>query len=218
MNCLAIFDLDGTLVNSIYDLADAVNTALAERGYPVHSVDEYRFFVGNGAKKLCERALPEDRRSEEETVSLQGRFSEIYRKNCLVKTLPYDGIPELIDRLSDAGIKCAVASNKPDEFSKEIVEALFGKGRFDLVVGKREGVPTKPAPQIVEHILGELGVPKEDSIFIGDSYVDVETAHNAGLPCIGCVWGFRGENELKAAGCDHIAYKPGDIFDILTAN
>lgn len=212
---LAVFDLDGTLVNSIFDLADAVNTALSEKGYPVHETDEYYFMVGNGAKKLCERALPEDRRTEEEIVSLQRRFSEAYSQNCLNKTRPYEGMPELVKRLREAGIMCAVASNKPDSFSGEIVAALFPEVRFDLVRGKRDGVPTKPQPQIVYNIAAELGADLAQAVFIGDSCVDVQTAHNAGLPCIGCVWGFRGEAELKANNCEYIAQTPDDIFRII---
>lgn len=215
---LAIFDLDGTLINSICDLADAVNTALAERGYPVHPTESYYYFVGNGAKKLCERALPEDKRTEVEIGSLYARFSEIYGEICLNKTRPYEGIPEVISRLKDAGVKCAVASNKPDSFSKEIISALFPKDAFDLVMGKREGVPTKPQPDIVFGIIGELGTDIAEAVFIGDSCVDVVTAHNAGLPCIGCVWGFRGEQELKDYGCDLIAQVPEDIFSLVTGN
>ena len=214
---LAIFDLDGTLINSIYDLADAVNTALAERGYPTHETEKYYYFVGNGAIKLCERALPEDKRSEKEILSLHRRFSEVYDKICLDKTLPYEGIPQVLEKLKNAGVKCAVASNKPDSFSNEIVSVLFEKGSFDLVMGKREGVPTKPSPEIIENIISELGMSKDDAIIIGDSCVDVQTAHNAGLQCIGCVWGFRGEQELRENGCEHIAYEPEDIVKFVTS-
>lgn len=212
---LAVFDLDGTLVNSICDLADAVNTALSERGYPTHETEKYYLMVGNGAKKLCERALPEDRRTEEEITSLNLRFSEVYKTNCLNKTRPYEGMPELVKRLHDAGVRCAVASNKPDTFSKEIVNALFPEGGFDLIMGKRDGVPTKPQPQIIYNIISELGASKEDAVFIGDSCVDVQTAHNAGLPCIGCVWGFRGLRELEENGCEFIADTPEDIFALI---
>ncbi|MBR6044792.1 MAG: HAD-IA family hydrolase [Ruminococcus sp.] len=211
---LAIFDLDGTLVNSLGDLADAVNAALAERGYPTHSEDSYRYMVGNGAARLCERALPEGHRSAEDIASLQRRFGEIYHGCCLVRTRPYEGIPELIKRLREAGVRCAVASNKPDSFSKEIVLALLGEGSFDLVMGKREGVPTKPDPEIVYDIMKALGAEKSGTVFIGDSCVDVQTAHNAGLPCIGCLWGFRGEAELRENGCDMLAGSPEEIYGL----
>lgn len=212
---LAVFDLDGTLVDSVCDLADAVNTALAERGYPVHDTEKYYLFVGNGTLKLCERALPEDKRSDAEISSLHTRFAEIYGRICINKTHPYEGIPELIDRLGERGVRCAVASNKTDSFSREIVSALFEKGSFDLVMGKRDGVPTKPQPDIVYNIANELGMDLKAAVMIGDSSVDVRTAHNAGIKCIGCTWGFRGEQELRDAGCDHIAHTPEDIYKLI---
>lgn len=212
---LAVFDLDGTLINSIYDLADAVNTALEEKGYPVHETEKYYHFVGNGALKLCERALPQDKRTEKEIADLNKRFSEVYDKICLNKTLPYEGIPEMIEKLGKIGVKCVVASNKPDSFSKEIVYRLFGEDSFSLVMGKREGVPVKPSPEIVFNIAKELGLSLDNAVFIGDSSVDVQTAHNAHLPCIGCTWGFRGEAELTAAGCDLIAHSAEELFDLI---
>lgn len=215
---LAIFDLDGTLINSIYDLADAVNKALEERAYPAHPTESYYYFVGNGAMKLCERALPEDKRSKEEIIALNKRFSEIYNEICLNKTRPYEGIPEVIDRLVKAGVRCVVASNKPDSFSGHIVDVLFGPETFDLVMGKRDGVPVKPQPDIVYNIAAELGMTLDDAVFIGDSCVDVQTAKNAGIPCIGCVWGFRGEKELRESGCDLIAREPNDLFGLITEN
>lgn len=212
---LAVFDLDGTLVDSVYDLADAVNAALAERGYPTHDTDKYYRFVGNGTLKLCERALPEDKRNDAEISSLHTRFAEIYGSICLNKTRPYVGIPELIRGLGEAGLLCAVASNKTDSFSREIVASLFPADSFALVMGKRDGVPTKPAPDIVLAIANEFGVDINDAVMIGDSSVDVRTAHNAGIKCIGCTWGFRGEQELREAGCDHIAHTPEDIYGFI---
>ncbi|MCR5121096.1 MAG: HAD family hydrolase [Ruminococcus sp.] len=211
---LAIFDLDGTLADSIYDLADAVNKALAEGGFPTHDYDEYRHFVGNGAKKLIERALPEGSPPELRD-RIHAAFSANYRACCLDKTKPYDGIPELIGRLREQGVLCAVASNKPDEFSALIVESLFGKGVFSLIRGKRDGTPTKPAPDIVYSIAEELDCDLGNAVYIGDSDVDVQTAHNAGLKCIGCAWGFRGEEELLQAGADFIARQPSEIGDII---
>lgn len=213
---LAIFDLDGTLANSLYDLADAVNKALSDEGFPVHEYEEYKHFVGNGAKKLIERALPA---GTEESVrdKIHAAFTENYRSNCLNKTKPYDGISELIGALKSAGIKCAVASNKPDEFSAYVVEGLFGRGVFSLIRGKREGVPTKPSPEIIFSIAEELGCALGEAIMIGDSNVDVDTAHNAGIGCIGCTWGFRGEEELRSAGADYIAHYPSEIADIISS-
>ena len=213
---LAIFDLDGTLVNSLYDLADAVNKALSDNGLPAHKYEEYRYFVGNGAKKLIERALPAGS-GQAVCDKVHAEFSANYHANCLAKTKPYDGIVELLGKLRAMGVECAVASNKPDEFSAYIVESIFGKGVFSLIRGKRDGTPVKPARDIIDDIAAELGCGLDTAVMIGDSNVDVETAHNAGIKCIGCTWGFRGEAELKQAGADRIAYKPSDIADIIAA-
>lgn len=212
---LIIFDLDGTLVNSIYDLADAVNDSLIELGYPAHEVDKYYHFVGDGTLKLSERALPKNHRNQEEILQLHSMFSERYQKCCLNKTKAYEGINEVLHNLKESGIKCAVASNKPDNFAKYIVSQLFGNNIFDCVVGKKDSVPAKPAPDIIYDILGILNEDKNKTLLVGDSDVDVKTAHNSGIKCIGCVWGFRGETELKNAGSDFLAYKPSDINKIV---
>lgn len=211
---LVIFDLDGTLVNSLYDLADAVNLALKDNGYPTHELDEYRYFVGNGAKKLVERALPPET-SAQETERIYQIFSVNYREHCLDKTKPYDGMPELVKALHDIGYMCAVASNKPDEFSKQIVGQLFDEGCFDLIRGKLDGVKSKPAPDIVLDIMKALNADTTQTIMIGDSNTDILTAHNSGIKCIGCEWGFRGRDELITSGADFIVKTPDDISDIL---
>ncbi|MCR5142435.1 MAG: HAD family hydrolase [Ruminococcus sp.] len=211
---LAIFDLDGTLIDSLGDLAAAVEYVLAQNGYPPNPFESYRYFVGNGAMKLIERALPEGT-GEAEIKRIHEAFSTRYREHCLDLTKPYDRIPEMLTKLKDAGIKLAVASNKPDEFSKKIVEQVFGVNLFDSVHGKRDGVPTKPSREIVDSIMCEQGTLAEETIFIGDSDVDVQTARNAGIKCIGCAWGFRGAEELKNAGADFIAYNSNDIDEFL---
>lgn len=211
---LVIFDLDGTLIDSLGDLAAAVEYALAQNGYPSNPPDSYRYFVGNGALKLIERALPKGA-SEEEIKRVHKTFSGRYREHCLELTKPYPGIEDMLRRLNESGIKLAVASNKPDEFSKQIVTALFGDDKFDTVHGKREGVPTKPSREIVDSIMSELSIGAEETVFVGDSNVDVQTAHNSGLKCIGCAWGFRGADELRDSGADIIAYNTKDIADII---
>ena len=211
---LAIFDLDGTLIDSLGDLAAAVEYALAQNGYPSNPPDSYRYFVGNGALKLIERALPAGT-DEAEIKRIHGIFSARYREHCLDLTAPYDGISEMLKRLKAAGIRLAVASNKPDEFSKKIVNEVFGGGLFDTVHGKRDGVPTKPSREIVDSIMSELSIGAEETVFVGDSNVDVQTAHNSGLKCIGCAWGFRGADELRDSGADIIAYNTKDIADII---
>ncbi len=213
---LVIFDLDGTLINSIYDLADAVNDSLIKMGYPVHNVDKYYHFVGNGTVKLSERALPEEHRSETEIKKLHALFSEKYQKCCLNKTRPYDGILDVIYKLkTELGVKCAVASNKTDSFAKYIVNNLFKHDFFDAVIGKRDNVPAKPDPQIIYNIVNKFEVRTSEVIVVGDSDVDVLTAHNGNICCIGCEWGFRGKEELQNAGADFLAEKPKDIFDII---
>lgn len=215
MKKLYIFDLDGTLVNSIYDLADAMNSVLGKYGYPVHDTEKYKYFVGDGTLKLVERAIPESERTEEKIASLHSEFSEEYTKRAVEKTRPYDGIVQLLNKLKESGCLLSVASNKPDKFSRFIVETLFGTEIFDMISGKKEGVPTKPAPDIVFDIMKRLGVSAENTVMAGDSNVDVFTAHNAGLKCIGCTWGFRGRRELTEAGADMIADNPAEICDLI---
>lgn len=215
MKKLYIFDLDGTLVNSLCDLADSVNYVLEKYGYPVHDIEEYKYFVGNGTLKLIERALPESDRTNEKIEKLHSEFSQEYTKRALDKTRPYDGIVQLLNKIKENDCKLAVASNKPDKFSKYIVESLFGTDIFDIISGKKDGVPTKPSPDIILDILNQLGVSKEDAVMAGDSNVDVFTAHNAGLKCVGCTWGFRGRQELVEAGADVIADIPEEIWDLI---
>ena len=214
MKKLYIFDLDGTLVDSLYDLADSVNAVLAKHGWAVHDTEKYRYFVGNGTMKLIERALPEECRDPETIAKVHAEFAAVYEENLVNKTRPYDGVEQLVRELKKRGALLAVASNKPDKFSNEIVGTLFGEGTFDKVYGKREGVPTKPDPQIMFDIINELGVDKADCIHSGDSNVDVATAHNAGIKCIGCTWGFRTEKELLDAGADYIADNAADILTL----
>ena len=209
---LAIFDLDGTLVNSIDDLADAVNKALKECGFPTHSVEKYYYFVGDGVKNLIERALPENFKSEENIIKVQAIFAKNYEKNYINKTHVYDGIIELSQELKKLNVKLAVASNKPDDFTKKIIAELFPKGLFDLVKGNTKGVPHKPNPQIVEDILLKLEIEKSDCIFIGDTNVDIRTGKNAGMKTVGCLWGFRDLEELQKAGADFIVSHPLEIL------
>lgn len=212
---LVIFDLDGTLVNSIYDLADSVNYALLSSGYPIHDTDEYRYFVGNGTKKLCERALPEEKRNDAQTRRLHEIFLRRYSENYLNNTVLYEGVSELVKTLSAMGVKCAVASNKTDLFTKEIIDKLLGLKTFCAVIGKREGAPAKPSPDIVYEILKISGVSKFEAVIAGDSDVDILTAKNSGLRSVGCLWGFRTYDELKNAGADYIIQKPSELLKII---
>ncbi len=212
---LCIFDLDGTLINSIEDLADAGNFALTEMGYPEHSVDEYKFFVGNGIPKLIERMTPENERTPEILSKVHKIFSERYQTHCLDKTKPYDGVFELIEYCRQNGIKTAVLSNKADNFAKFIVNTVFPEDTFDFVMGQTADIPKKPAPDGVFKILDLFRINKEEALLVGDSDVDIITSENAKIHSVGAAWGFRGEAELKDAGAESIAFSPIECIDIL---
>ncbi len=210
---LVIFDLDGTILDTLEDLTDGVNYALTECGYPVRTIDEVRSFVGNGIRKLIERALPSGT-PEAEIDRVHGIFSPYYKAHCDVKTKPYDGIPALLRKLRDAGIRTTVLSNKGDFAVQPLVQQYF-PDLFTLALGERPGVPRKPAPDAVFEILGRLGVDKSDAVYIGDSDVDIETAQNAGLPCISVDWGFRDRMQLTEAGARVIVSSPEELLAAL---
>lgn len=210
---IAIFDLDGTLADTLKDLADATNYGLRQLGYPVHDYDSYRYFVGNGVQKLCFRALPE--KKKDETDRLLGLFSEYYSAHFLDKTALYPGIKETVSRLSDAGIVCAIATNKPQDFARQIASALLPEIEFIKVLGGCPERQKKPDTAIINEIFAALPGAPEHAYMIGDSAVDVQTAQNAGIASIGCVWGFRGREELENAGADYIAECADDIRQII---
>lgn len=215
MKKLVIFDLDGTLVNTLEDLADSVNKALECFGFDPHCTEAYRYFVGDGTLMLVERALPECSRDMATIDSVHKLFSEIYSKNYLAKSKAYTGISEVICSLKDKGLKIAVATNKPDRYAKEIIAILFGKDCFDYVIGKIDTNPKKPDPTIINNILNHFEIDKNDAVMIGDSNVDIFTGKNAEITTVGCLWGFRDFNELSDAGADYIAKQPFDIIDIV---
>ena len=210
-----IFDLDGTLLNTIEDLADAVNSGLETLGYKPQPLEKFYRFVGNGAVKLCTRALADCSTNTDDISKLHELFSENYRKHCTDKTIPYEGIKEMLVSLNEKGIKRAVASNKPDEFTKSLITSYFGDGLFSSVHGKREGRSTKPSPDIVNDILKELDIEKDDVVLAGDSDVDIMTAENAGIDSIGCTWGFRPKEELASAGAVYLADSAEKLLKIV---
>ncbi|NLT07946.1 MAG: HAD family hydrolase [Ruminococcus sp.] len=208
----AIFDMDGTLADTIADLSDAVNHGLRELGYPEHSYEEYKHFVGNGAQKLCFRALPDDHKDDAD--KLHKLFSEYYGSHFLDKTVIYDGIAECLASLEASGVQLAVATNKPQDFARSIASALLPNVRFLKVLGGCSERPKKPDKSIIEEILD--GLPAENKVFmIGDSNVDISTGKNAGITSIGCLWGFRDRKELENEGADFIAETPSDITSII---
>ena len=208
---VAIFDLDGTLLDTLKDLADACNFALRSYGFPEHQIEEYKYFLGNGAYKLIERALPIGKKDAETIGKVLGEFKKYYEKHKSDFTKPYDGIEDLLIALKEAGIKTAVVSNKPHEFAVEIVERYFAKS-FDIVFGKREGYLAKPDPTTVIETLNYFKCKKEEAVYIGDSDVDMFTGKNAGLFSIGVAWGFRGARELSAAGANKIVYTSEELL------
>ena len=211
---LAIFDLDGTLVNSLEDLADAWNKALATHGFETYETERYRYFVGNGSLKLIERVLPHDKYTEENISKLMASFNEEYGNNYNVKTRPYSGMAGLVERLGSSGVLTAVASNKPDMFTHIIIDEMFGD-IFSYVSGKKDGFATKPNADIVMDIMDKLGAAPSETVIIGDSSVDMLTAKNAGTDSIGCTWGFRTEDELIKSGACHIAHTAEDVYLII---
>ncbi len=215
MKELVIFDLDGTLLDTVGDLAAACNHILAEAGYPQHPEEAYRRFVGNGIGKLIERAVPENARTPRHLEELRASFVDRYTANIDRRTRPYDGIPELLAGLRLRGVKLAVASNKFQEGTAALVERFFPEIPFVAVLGQRKGFPAKPDPAVVNEIMEAAGAAREQTLYIGDSDVDMITARNAGVGSVGVVWGFRGEKELAASGAGHIAYIPGDIIALI---
>ncbi len=210
-----IFDLDGTLINTIADLGLACNHALACAGYPTHELAEYPHLVGNGVNKLIERALPisakqNKQQTEAEIQRLRKDFIPYYNAHNCDHTVPYEGIKEVLATLKQRGAKLAVASNKYQEATRKIIDHYF-PSTFDVVFGEREGVPRKPDPQVVHDILALL--PDEKVVYVGDSLVDIATARNAGLPVIACSWGFVSREELAAAKPDYLIDTTREILN-----
>ncbi len=208
-----VFDLDGTLLNTLEDLADAGNYALGEMGFPQHETEKYKYFVGNGIPKLIERIVPKDC-GDDDRERVHTLFSEYYGRHCMDKTRPYKGIPELLLTLDEKEIKTAVATNKDHEFSVRLIKKFFGE-TVHLVVGRKDGSPKKPDPYCVNLILNTLGAEKAETLYVGDSGVDMETAVNAGLQSCGVLWGFRTEKELTDSGACHIADSAESLLKII---
>lgn len=215
---LAIFDLDGTLLNTIADLAEAANHALERAGYPTHSPAAYPYFVGNGVTRLLQRVLPEDARDADTVARMRGYFTEYYGSHLTTHTQPYPGINELLATLREHNVDIAVASNKYQQAVDQLIEYFFPHLDWAAVCGQRDGVPVKPDPSIVFGILSECPTPKDDVIYIGDSGVDMETARRAGVTSIGVTWGFRPERELIDAYADHIAHNTIQVLEIINAS
>ena len=212
---LLIFDLDGTLINTIDDLGQACNHALSACGFPTHKIEDYPRLVGNGINKLIERALPEEHRNEATVLRLREHFVPFYDQHNCDLTRPYDGIPELLQTLKAAGHTLAVASNKYQAATEKIVAHYF-PNTFDVVLGEREGIPRKPDPQIVWDILASLPSTinhKPSTLYVGDSLVDAATAKAANLPFVACTWGFCTKEQLLTVTPDHMVNHPSEIIN-----
>ena len=195
---LVIFDLDGTLLNTIADLAVATNEALKAMGYPTHSEEVIQTFVGNGVSKLLERSMPEDKRTEENIALVRRHFMAYYDQHNADLSTPYPGISEMLSSLQEDGVMLAVASNKYQSATEKLIACYFPHINFVCVLGQRQGIPVKPSPDIVLEIMEKANVSRSDTLYVGDSGVDMQTAQNAHVDAIGVSWGFRPRAELEA--------------------
>lgn len=211
MKKFCIFDLDGTLINSIGDISAAVNASLQKMGLPPHSEEAYKKMVGNGMARLCKAALPAN--AKERVQELLALYQDAYLKNCCVRTKPYAGIPELIEQLNSAGRICGILSNKPHVQAMQIVRNLFSDTSFRVIQGQQNGVPCKPAPDALLQLLHMLSAAPREVVYIGDSDVDIQLGQNTDIDTIGVSWGFRGKQELLDAGAAHIADTPADLYE-----
>ena len=205
-----IFDMDGTLLNTLDDLTDSVNFAMEQMGVPLHTADEVRMMVGNSAHHLIKCALPDGAGEDEITRCLE-IFEKHYHGNLRNKTAPYEGIIDMLGKVKAAGYKLAVVSNKTDVFTKKLTRDFFGE-YISAAIGRSEKFPRKPAPDSVWHAIELLGSTRETTVYVGDSEVDCITARNAGLPCIGCLWGFRDRETLEAEGVTAVISKPEELI------
>lgn len=210
-----LFDLDGTLLDTLEDLGNAANCVLAGKGFPIHTLDMYRYFVGDGVTMLMNRALPEDNRNDDTIRACVRAFREEYGRNWHVKTRPYDGVAEMLDALTANGLKMAVLSNKPDEFTKQCVTEFLPDWTFDMVLGQSNSVPLKPDPSGAREIAKCLNISPSNFIYLGDTAIDMKTAVTAGMFPVGALWGFRTEKELRENGARALIKRPQEILNLL---
>lgn len=210
-----LFDLDGTLLDTLDDLADSMNAALTKQGFPAHPVEAYRYFVGDGIRELVRRVLPSDKTNHELITANIAFMSEEYEKRWNCKTKPYAGMEAALDELTDLGIRMAVLSNKPDSFTKKMIPALLPRWRFQPVIGARPGVPVKPDPQAALEIAEILQVRPDQILYAGDTAIDMKTANAAGMYAVGVSWGFRTVDELERNGAKRIIHQPGELLEAL---
>ena len=209
-----IFDLDGTLLDTLLDLTNSFNFALRKFNAPQHTSNDYKLFIGSGAFKCIEQAIPADFRSPEKIQEVLDTFREHYNKNCVNKTKPYSGIIKLLNQLKKNKMKLAVLSNKPHNYTLECVNHYF-PDYFNIIYGHHNDFPPKPNPASSLYILNEFGLNKSEMLFIGDTNIDIQTANNAGIKSAGVLWGFRTQKELENNGANYIVSRPEEILNII---
>ena len=207
-----LFDLDGTLLDTLDDIADAVNRVLAAQGLPTHDREAYRWFIGDGSRILVTRALPEAHRTADDIENCHAAYKTQYSRTWNQKTRPYEGIPRLVAMLQAAAVKMAVVTNKAHDFAETCCRHYFPDLPFDFIIGQQEGRPVKPDPYQALQAATHLRMPPSDCLFLGDSGVDMETAQRAGMLPIGVLWGFRRQDELQAAGATACIEHPRDLL------
>ncbi len=210
-----IFDLDGTLLDTLTDIMESVNKVLEKHQFPTHDLETYKYFIGSGIGVLTQKAFPQDISESDFQLYLSEVMTE-YEARQTLRTKPYDGIVEMLEQLNAKGILISILSNKPDEFAKPTVQYFFPNIKFEVVFGSRKGVERKPAPDAVFEILDIIGIEKSEAFFVGDTSTDIRTAVNAGVDAIGVSWGFRTVKELKSAGATYIIDTPEEIFSLLS--
>ncbi len=216
MKKAVIFDLDGTLLNSIIDIAESMNEVLEKNNFPTHTIDEYKFLIGKGIDNLAIDSLP-NKVPKVDYPKYCKQIREVYDKRWMLKTKPYDGIIELLNELTKRKVKIAILSNKPQNYTELVVKHLLPDWKFDCVLGAREGVPIKPNPQAVIEIIEKFGLMPADFLYVGDTNIDMQTANAAKLTAVGVSWGFRPVKELLAANANYIIDKPMELLNLLSS-
>jgi phosphoglycolate phosphatase len=210
-----IFDLDGTLLDTIDDIAESMNSVLRNHGFPVHSVDRYKIMVGDGLEVLAERALPIEFRDDTTIQACARSMESFYSKNWDRSTKPYPGVATMLQYLQDRDVRMSIFSNKPHEFAVLMVSRLLSEWRFEMVLGARDGVPKKPDPKAAITIARALSIDPSQFLYLGDTNTDMKTAVAAGMVAVGVLWGFRGADELLESGARILLEKPEDIREII---
>ncbi len=210
-----VFDLDGTLLDTLRDIGEACNRVLIKRGFPPHAIESYRYLVGDGARVLLWRALPEDHRDDATVDACLADYIAEYARSWNVHTQPYEGIGDLLDALVDRGLKLAVLSNKPHPFTVQCVDTFLARWKFDAVHGQTDAFPRKPDPASALDVAGHLGTTPDRMLYVGDTGTDMQTATRAGMVAAGVLWGFRGRAELETNGATEIIGRPLELLTLL---